>query len=597
MPRSTFVLAAGLLAALAVAPLATVRAAHASPAPPAYALADPIKKQPYLIYPGDPAQMKVLWQLSATTTSTIEWGTDASYSAGSASSDEYGTDHQHAYTIAGLAPSTRYFYRVTSGGFAYTGSFTSAPAPGEDHLKFFAYGDTRTYPATHDQVAAAMMAVYAADPAYQTMSLFMGDFVATGNSETYWTNEFFSPAYPNIRALIANVPLQSAMGNHENSSPVLFTKYYPYPWVAGRYWSFDYGPIHVAVVDQYTSWVAGSAQMNWLAADLAASTKTWKFVLLHEPGWSSGNSHANSAAVQTLIQPLCVQYGVAILFAGHNHNYCRAVVGGVTHVTTGGGGAPLEAPLAGQPNVIVSAMLNHYCKIAIDGGVLNLQAFNSANGALIDSFTLVRAVPDHTLPVVHVTSPAGGETWPMGSAQTITWTASDNVGVDSVSVEYSLAGRAGPWQLAGRGLANSGSLPWTAPGATTDSALVRVTAWDHALNAGVAMSDSAFRITDPNAAVGPGAHPALRLSRPRPNPAHGGTTLAFSLPQRGRAQLDILDVGGRRLWRTEGDYAAGPHAFLWNGLTAQGDSAGAGVYYVRLSTAWGVRRTQLVWLK
>jgi hypothetical protein len=391
MTRNRVVLAACLLFLCSGASALPARSlATTIPALPGSALADAMKKQPYLIYPGTPSQMQVLWQLDATATSTLEWGTTTAYGTGSVQSDEYGTDHQHTFTIPDLEPSTKYFYRVTTAGFAYPGSFTSAPPGNARRLKFLAYGDTRTNPATHDGVAGAMTAAFTADPAYQTLSLFMGDFVGTGNNETYWTNEFFSPAYTRIRALLANLPLLSAMGNHENSSPVLFTKYFPYPWVSGRYGSFDYGPIHVTVLDQYTPYTAGSAQLQWFANDLATSTKTWKFVLLHEPGWSSGNGHANNLAVQSLIEPLCEQYGVSILFAGHNHNYCRAVVNGVMHVTTGGGGAPLEVPVAGQPNVVASAALNHYCTVAIEAGVLHLRAVNSANGAIIDSFTLVR---------------------------------------------------------------------------------------------------------------------------------------------------------------------------------------------------------------
>ena len=45
---------------------------------------DPFRKEPYLIFPGDPTQMKVLWQLVATDTSTIQWGADSTYAAGSA---------------------------------------------------------------------------------------------------------------------------------------------------------------------------------------------------------------------------------------------------------------------------------------------------------------------------------------------------------------------------------------------------------------------------------------------------------------------------------------------------------------------------------
>ena len=80
-----------------------------------------------------------------------------------------------------------------------------------------------------------------------------------------------------------------------------------------------------------------------MRTDLAASAKPWKFIVLHEPGWSAGGGHGNNTTVQNDIQPLAVQYGVAIVFGGHNHYYARANVSGVTHLTMGGGGAPLPA--------------------------------------------------------------------------------------------------------------------------------------------------------------------------------------------------------------------------------------------------------------
>ncbi|MBI3683978.1 MAG: metallophosphoesterase, partial [Acidobacteria bacterium] len=98
-----------------------------------------------------------------------------------------------------------------------------------------------------------------------------------------------------------------------------------------------------------TSYTPGSAQLEWLAADLAASRKTWKFVLLHEPGWSAAGGDPNNSSVQAYVEPLCEQNGVSIVFAGHNHFYSRAALNGVTHITTGGGGAPLNIPIVFAP--------------------------------------------------------------------------------------------------------------------------------------------------------------------------------------------------------------------------------------------------------
>jgi hypothetical protein len=739
---------------------------------PAGHAADLMGKQPYLVYPGDPTQMQVLWQLTDVATSTLAWGTDTTCALGSAANAEYGGDHQHAWTIEGLTPATMYQYRVTTNGVAYRGSFRTAPNAWATKLKFLAYGDTRTYPATHNQVAGAMLSSIAADPDYQSLSLFMGDYVTSGITESSWTTEFFDPALTNLRRLMASLPLQGTMGNHEGTG-ALFVKYFPFPFISGRYWSFDYGPIHVTVVDQYTSYAPGSPQLQWITDDLARTKKTWKFILLHEPGWSAYGGHPNNTVVQAYLQPLCLQYGVSIVFGGHNHYYARAAVNGVQHLTTGGGGAPLEVPDIFMPYIVASSRTNHHCTLAIDGDTLRFKAFNTANDAVLDSFTLLRpaVAPDSTFPsiaisapnggetwkagsvraitwsasddvgiaavdlaystdggasfpfviawgltnsgsyswtvpntlstgvrvrattrdsigniskdtsagdftidnwiinasagadgsiipsgnvpvleganqrfsirpatgfrvttlsvdgspvspdttytfsavaahhtiaatfvdaagpAVHVTSPNGSEVWTQGTSRTITWTATDNVAVSRVDVDYSLTGPAGPWLPVGQDIPNSGSLPWTLPMQRSDSALVRVTAWDPTGNAGSDASDSLFHVYDPDAAVGDGGAARLFLARPLPDPSVGSTLLRFGLPAAGRVRLEIFDLAGRRLWRNEDELPAGEHAWRWNGETDQGGSAGAGLYFIRLVTLWGTRAERLVRLQ
>jgi len=345
---------------------------------------DLMRKAPYLIYTGDVSEMQVLWQLDATDICTIDWGTDTTYSLGSAQTNEYGSDHQHTYTIENLTPATKYYYRVSQNQEVHTGSFRSAPDTNETDIKFFAYGDTRTYPATHNQVAAAMVETYIGDENFQSIIISVGDLVSDGNSESDWDNQFFDPSYLNIQKMLATLPYQSCMGNHEGSG-VLFKKYFPYPFKAGRYWSFDYGPAHFAVLDQYTSYSPGSAQLTWLENDLASSTKPWKFIVLHEPGWSAGG-HSNEVPVQLYIQPLCEQYGIPFVFGGHNHYYARAEVNGVQHITTGGGGAPLYAPILTYPNIVTATQAHHFCTLKIEDGLLSFKAIKP-DGTVIDSLT------------------------------------------------------------------------------------------------------------------------------------------------------------------------------------------------------------------
>jgi len=350
-----------------------------------------VEKGPYLVYPGDNTQMTVLWQADSSETGTLEWGTDTTYSTGTVQTSEYGSDHQHKYTITGLTAGTKYFYRANISGAWYAGSFLAAPAATAENLKFLAYGDTRSYPADHNAVCAQMVNTFTNDPDYQTFACLPGDYVNNGDSETDWTNEYFNRSQSNALEFQASVPVMGSMGNHEYAG-VLFQKYFPFPFEPGtRYYSYDYGPTHVIVLDQYVSYTPGSAQYTWLENDLAGTTKPWKIIAFHEPGWSGGG-HSNNTVVQEYIQPLCLQYAVKLVFCGHNHYYVRCDVDGIQHITTGGGGAPLYAPSATYPNVVTAVQDFNFCEIQIQGDQLYFTAKN-ADGTVIDSFSMDNTIP------------------------------------------------------------------------------------------------------------------------------------------------------------------------------------------------------------
>lgn len=376
-------------------------------------------KSPYLIFEGVNTQMRVIWQLEETTECEIFWGEDISYSLGSAITAEYGDDHQHGHSIDNLIPGTKYFYKVLYSDVIHEGSFMTAPDAESTDLKFFVYGDTRSDMANHNNLSAAIIEDYIDDPEFQTISLFTGDHVTYGAVESNWQSSFFSPDAPNIRQRMAELPFISCLGNHElykyqylglDLETQVYGKYFPYPFVERRYWSFDYGPIHVCVLDQYPDYYTlmgmegyiDDMQLEWIEQDLSATDKPWKIIVLHEPGWScegssSGYSHPNNPDVQGLLQPLLEQYGVQILFSAHNHYYARACKNGVYHITTAGGGAPLYEIEDDFPNVIHTHQVHHYCKVIIEGETMTVTAI-TADGEVIDEFMVDQNDrPDHLL--------------------------------------------------------------------------------------------------------------------------------------------------------------------------------------------------------
>jgi hypothetical protein len=349
-------------------------------------------KNPYLVYVSN-SEMKIQWQLAKTDECAFEWGTSpGTYGNGPFITTE-GSDNIHSYTISALTAGAAYYYRVLMNGSYHTGSFNAPPSTAATVLKFIVYGDSQLFAETHNQVAGAIINIYNADPLFKTFILRAGDLVQNGSSEDDWVIQFYNPTLSNIQQILESVPYISARGNHDALGN-LFQKYLPYPFQPGGcYWSFDYGPAHIAIVDQYVSYSTGSPQLVWLANDLAASTKTWKFIVLHQPGWTATPAgalgHVNNADVQNYIHPLCVSYGVSFVFAGHNHYYARAEVDGVQHITTGGGGAPTYDPVPGQPYVVKIKNSTHFCKIEISDNTLNFSAVQT-DGSVIETFPVTK---------------------------------------------------------------------------------------------------------------------------------------------------------------------------------------------------------------
>jgi len=340
-------------------------------------------KLPYLLYTGNNNEMLIMWQMKSTVTCDLLYGTDTTYSQGSISSTEYNNYHQHKVLLTGLSPDQKYYYKVVYNNTDEAGSFQTAPQNNAQNLAFFAYGDTRSNPNDHDDVAKRIMQDISQNNLKQTFIINSGDLVYDGDSEASWQNEFFNQQYSNITDMLGNLPYLAAIGNHEGQG-VLFSKYFDYPmYVNNYYYSFDYGPVHIIVIDVEGN-SPGSTQYNWIVNDLSSSTKAWKVAIFHEPAWSAGG-HSNNSNLQNILQPLFEQYGVQMAITGHNHYYARAVVNDVHHITTGGGGAPLYTPSASYPNIVTVDESNHYCKIEITGDSLHFSAIRS-NNSIIEDF-------------------------------------------------------------------------------------------------------------------------------------------------------------------------------------------------------------------
>jgi hypothetical protein len=248
--------------------------------------------------------------------------------------------------------------------------------PAQDRsLTFMVLGDTRTGHEAHQRVVDKMLEL-GPPPLY----LHTGDLVSDGSELSQW-DTFLDIEHD----LMQVSTLYPTMGNHERNHSNYFDVLNP----PGPWYSFDSGDAHFVClqVDGYGDYTPGQPQYEWLASDLANTSKPWKFVFFHIPPYSSGG-HGSDLNVRQALCPLFEQYGVNIVFNGHNHCYERSVANGVTYIVTGGGGAPLYPKLNDNPANVYFASIHHFVQITLSGGTLHGVAI-APDGTEFDHFTIV----------------------------------------------------------------------------------------------------------------------------------------------------------------------------------------------------------------
>lgn len=353
-----------------------------------------------------PTSVLLAWRTDVPTAGKILYGLTPDLGTEAAHA---GTTADHSVSIAGLTPSSRYYYRVVSGPDTLTDgtdSFSTAPATTEP-FRFLAFGDPGRATPEQIQLAARI------DSLNADLAILPGDIIYESGEAAN-----FTPQYFNIyRRTVARTPFYPCLGNHDvvtaNGQPYLDAYYLPKnnPPANERYYSFDYSNAHFVALEVTVENVAPSAAMlAWLDADLAATAKHWKFVFFHVPMYSNPGGHGGDAAIAAALGPILDARGVDVVFAGHNHFYTRtypmaggAVVsatqnphyvnpGGAIYIVTGGGGRALY-PLSGS-NVyeVLSKSTFHTAVVDVNGTQLTLSAVER-DGTVFDSMTLFKDTP------------------------------------------------------------------------------------------------------------------------------------------------------------------------------------------------------------
>lgn len=315
-------------------------------------------------------------------------------------------------TLFGLTPDTTYCYRVYLPADQSTGVYKAAESSfttfrGEDkpQFSFLAFGDSGSGSQEQRELAVQM------EKFRPDFVLHTGDMVESG-LDSDADAQYFKP----YAGLLARVPFFLTLGNHDYGKDLrapegrgfIKANYAPFHSVPltglpPHYYFFDQGNARFFVLDTNAfdgakfapTLEPGSKQYKWLERFLAKTEKEWKFVVVHEPVYSTGAHGAAEAEVKAL-EPLFLKYKVDIVFQGHDHDYERTMpvkeglpdeAEGIVYITLAGGGSTLYIQRRNEEWSEKFLPTYHFAFAEVKDKVFSLSVYNK-DGEMIDSLEI-----------------------------------------------------------------------------------------------------------------------------------------------------------------------------------------------------------------
>lgn len=266
---------------------------------------------------------------------------------------------QHLIPLNNLQPATTYHYRLglqTEHGVTWSqpGQWTTAGDLAQT-FQFAVWGSNapRSGSSMHPIFTQLIAALQARGPF--AFGLTLGDSLELlpeipdeATIRTRYLNYLSA-----IQPLAGQMPLYPTLGNHDNPDCVpcvqAFLNYYLLPEQNDRtYYSFDYGPAHLVVLNTRQRGGAtidhlSEAQWLWLQADLNQTAQPVKLVFMHDDLFHSaqGASPQFSEKDQGLLHTLFQASEVTAVFQADSHYYDYWEKDGIAYIIAGGAGDEL----------------------------------------------------------------------------------------------------------------------------------------------------------------------------------------------------------------------------------------------------------------
>ncbi len=260
----------------------------------------------------------------------------------------------------------------------------TVPEPGR-RFRLVAVGDGVDGSAREEQVAAQ---IAGSSP---NLLAYLGDVYQRGSPAEFDTWYAGPSGYARFRDITNPV-----VGNHEYQTPGA-AGYFGFWGGVPHHYSYDVAGWHVVALDstsRFDQVLPGTAQYEWLAADLGANRARCTLVYMHHPRYSVAG-HAGRPRLGALWSLLAARR-VTLALGGHSHAYQRwaALDGngavdarGVTQLVAGAGGREVKPVFAADARVATA--LSVQGALRLDLGPDDVEfSYVDSSGAVLDAGTV-----------------------------------------------------------------------------------------------------------------------------------------------------------------------------------------------------------------
>jgi predicted phosphodiesterase len=309
-------------------------------------------------------------------------------------------------TLEGLTPGQRYDYVIRLGADGaplgeptFDGSLWGPTSfhtpPYKEPLRFGVIGDS----GFGEEVTFRLGELMAASDL--DFVIHVGDVVyrIAENASPFeaYALKYYTPFAPVLREM----PIYPVVGNHDveaaafwGETPFYYYVFPPFPdsafapsdYDGRRQWvAFAVADIQFVLLDTQTFFgeAGGVEQDAWLADRLADERFRLTIPVCHVPVYSSGPHAGDAAVVRANWAGLFEAAHAPLVLSGHDHDYERLSVNGVTYIVSGGGSTALYTLDSPHPGSQFFATLSHFVLVEVYPSVILLSAIG-ADGVLID---------------------------------------------------------------------------------------------------------------------------------------------------------------------------------------------------------------------